>query len=229
MTLIASVLPIVCWLGYNYGAPFVERWRPSLSVIMSMQRRRWVANLFVRESPLDAILSGNLMQSVSLLASTSVLLVLAIFTAFGALPTLVRSLNTLGLGTDYSAVDMQIHLLVLLAIFVSSFFAFTLSLRQFNHFCIMVGAIDHSAKPTDTEIDAMTMLNALAARNFNNGIRAYYFAVPAVAWFGSPVLSFVVSGLTLAIIIHREFFSSAHRLAASVVVTASKRDASERG
>lgn len=229
MTLIASVLPIMCWLGYNYGVPFVERWRPSLSVIMSMQRRRWVANLFVRESPLDAILSGNLMQSVSLLASTSVLLVLAIFTAFGALPTLVRSLNTLGLGTDYSAVDMQIHLLVLLAIFVSSFFAFTLSLRQFNHFCIMVGAIDHSAKPTDTEIDAMTMLNALAARNFNNGIRAYYFAVPAVAWFGSPILSFVVSGLTLAIIIHREFFSSAHRLAASVVVTASKRDASERG
>ena len=50
MTLIAPVFPIVCWLGYNYGVPFVERWRPSLSVIMSMQRRRWVANAFVRES-----------------------------------------------------------------------------------------------------------------------------------------------------------------------------------
>ena len=229
MTLIASVFPIMCWLGYNYGVPFVERWRPSLSVIMSMQRRRWVANTFVRESPLDAILSGNLMQSVSLLASTSVLLVLAIFTAFGALPTLMRSLGTLGLGADYTAVDMQIHLLVLLGIFVSSFFAFTLSLRQFNHFCIMVGAIDHNRKPTDTEIDAMTMLNALAARNFNNGIRAYYFAVPAVAWFGSPVLSFVVCAFTLGVIVHREFFSSAHRLAASVVVTANRQEQGELG
>ena len=80
---------------------------------------------------------------------------------------------------------MQIHLLVLLGIFVSSFFAVHAVAAPVQPFCIMVGAIDHNRKPTDTEIDAMTMLNALA-RNFNNGIRAYYFAVPAVAWFGSP-------------------------------------------
>ena len=41
---------------------------------MSMQRRRWVKNATLRESPLDAILSANLMSSVSFLASTSVLL-----------------------------------------------------------------------------------------------------------------------------------------------------------
>src|SRR5215467_9428768 len=136
MTLFASVFPILCWLAYNFGVPFVEARRPSLSVIMSMQRRRWVANAARRESPLDAILSGNLMQSVSLLASTSVLLILAIFTTFGQLPALMRALTGLGLATDYTAADMQVHLLTLLAIFVASFFAFTLSLRQFNHFCI---------------------------------------------------------------------------------------------
>ena len=89
MTLFASVFPILCWLAYNFGVPFIEARRPSLSVIMGMQRRRWVANATRRESPLDAILSGNLMQSVSFLASTSVLLVLAVFAAFGQLPALM--------------------------------------------------------------------------------------------------------------------------------------------
>ena len=189
MTLFASLFPIVCWLAYNYGVPLVERRFPSLSTIMSLQRRRWVAIAFRRESPLDAILSGNIMQSVSLLASTSVLIILAIFAAFGAVPQLMDTLGSLGLGHDVTPAAMQIHLLVLLAIFVSSFFAFTLSLRQFNHFCIMVGAIVHDQPATDEEIDAIAMLNSLAAKNFNNGIRAYYFAVPAVAWFASPMFA----------------------------------------
>ncbi|HWA20689.1 MAG TPA: DUF599 domain-containing protein [Devosia sp.] len=224
MSLFASVFPILCWLAYNMGVPFVERRRPSLSVIMSMQRRRWVANAARRETPMDAILSGNLMQSVSFLASTSVLLVLAIFAAFGQVRALMDSLATLSLGTGRQPVDLQIHLLVLLVIFVSSFFAFTLALRQFNHFCIMIGAIDHAIPPSDDEIVAIASLNSLAAKNFNSGIRAYYFAVPAVAWFASDWLSIATTLVTTGFIIHREFFSTAHRVAASVAVLASRRE-----
>jgi uncharacterized membrane protein len=173
---------------------------------------------------MDAILSGNLMQAVSLLASTSVLIVLAIFAAFGQVGPLMDTLTGLGLGAHYTATAMQINLLVLLAIFVSSFFAFTLSLRQFNHFCIMLGAIEHATPVTEAEIDAIAMLNTLAAKNFNNGIRAYYFAVPAVAWFASDWLAVAVTVVTTAFIVHREFFSSAHRIAASVAVIASRRE-----
>lgn len=224
MTLIASLFPVACWLAYNYLVPLVERRNPSLSTIMSLQRRRWVANATRRESPLDAILSGNIMQSVSLLASTSVLIILAIFAALGSVGQLAATLDTLGLGHDVTPADMQIHLLVMLTIFVSSFFAFTLSLRQFNHFCIMVGAITHDQPTTEEEIDAIAMLNSLAAKNFNNGIRAYYFAVPAVAWFVSPWAAIAITMVTTAFIVHREFFSSAHRLAASVAVIADRRE-----
>jgi uncharacterized membrane protein len=229
MTLFASIFPIACWLAYNFGVPFVERRRPSLSVIMSMQRRRWVANATRRESPLDAILSANLMQSVSLLASTSVLIMLAIFAGFGAVPQLMDTLNSLGLGHQVTPASMQVQLLVLLTIFASSFFAFTLSLRQFNHFCIMIGAIVHDQPSTEEEIEAIAMLNSLAAKNFNNGIRAYYFAVPAVAWFVSPLLAIAVTVVTTLFIVHREFFSSAHRIAASVAVMASRREQQKSG
>ena len=224
MTLFATLFPLVCWFAYNYGVPLLERRRPSLSVIMSMQRRRWVANAVTRESPMDAILSGNLMGSVSFLASTSVLLVLATFTAFGNLNALMETLATIGIRPDYSISDVQIHLFVMLTVFVLSFFAFTLALRQFNHFCIMIGAIDHSGHTLPAEIDAIAQLNSLAAKNFNNGIRAYYFSVATVAWFASEWLAIIASLLTVGFLIHREFFSTAHRVAASVAVLASRRE-----
>jgi len=173
---------------------------------------------------MDAIISGNLMQSVSLLASTSVLLVLAIVAALGQVPELMKTLATLGLGRDYSPSDMQIHVLLLLGIFAASFFSFSLSLRQFNHFCIMIGAMEHDGTAPEDEIDAIARLNSLAAKNFNNGIRAYYFAVPLIAWFASDWLAIVVTLVTLGFIVHREFFSSAHRIAASVALIASRRD-----
>lgn len=224
MTLFSTLFPLLCWFAYNYGVPLVEKRRPSLSVIMSMQRRRWVANATRRESPLDAILSANIMGSVSFLASTSVLLILAVFAAMGQVSSVMEALDSVGMTTDYTPADLQLHFVVMLAIFVLSFFAFTLALRQFNHFCIMIGAMDHTGQVTEAEIDAIAQLNAMAAKNFNNGIRAYYFSVATVAWFASPWLAIIVSIITVGFLIHREFFSSAHRVAASATLIARKRE-----
>lgn len=221
--LISTFFPLVCYFAYNIVVPQVEKLRPSLSTIMNMQRRRWVANAAVRESPFDAILSGNIMGSVSFLASTAVLLILAIFAVFGQVPALMAALDSLSLDRTYTTLDVQLHLVVMLAMFVLAFFAFTLSLRQFNHFCIMLGAIDHSTPISPEEIDAITRMNALGARNFNSGIRAYYFSVATVAWFVSEWLPIVTCLLTILILAHREFFSSAHRTAASAAVIAARR------
>jgi len=222
-TLISTLLPLICYFAYNIVVPQVEKLRPSLSTIMNMQRRRWVANAALRESPFDAILSGNIMGSVSFLASTAVLLILAIFAVFGQVPALMAALDSLSLDRAYTVLDVQLHLVVMLAMFVLAFFAFTLSLRQFNHFCIMLGAIDHSAPISEEEIDAITRMNALGARNFNSGIRAYYFSVATVAWFVSEWLPLVTCVITIMILAHREFFSSSHRTAASAAIIAARR------
>ncbi|MEO5806059.1 DUF599 domain-containing protein [Devosia sp.] len=223
MTLITSLFPILCYFAYGLGVPLLEKRRPSLSMIMNMQRRRWVANATMRESPFDAILSGNIMGSVSFLASTAVLLVLAVFTMFGQVSTLMASLKTVSLDRVYTANEVQVHLLAMLAMFGLAFFAFTLSLRQFNHFCIMLGALDHGSHVPQEEIDAIAGINALGAQNFNSGVRAYYFSVATVAWFAAEWLSIVVALATVLLLLHREFFSSAHRTAASAVVLASRR------
>lgn len=224
MPLFATLLPLLCYLAYNATVPFAERRWPSLSVIMSQQRRRWVANATRRESPFDAILSGNLMSSVSFLASTAVLLVLAVFTVFSQLPAFMQSLNAIPVSTGHTIVDVQVHLVTMLALFVLAFFAFTLSLRQFNHFCIMLGAIDHSSPVSEEEIDAMARLNTLAAKSFNSGIRAFYFCVPMVGWFAYDWLAIVLALIITGFIVFREFFSTAHRLAAAAALGAARRD-----
>ncbi len=221
-TLFTSLFPLLAYIAYNVIVPQIEKVRPSLSVIMNMQRRRWVANATRRESPFDAILSGNIMGSVSFMASTSVLLVLAVFAVFGQLPALMEALDSLSLDRSYSVFDVQVHLVVMLAMFVQAFFAFTLSLRQFNHFCIMLGALDHDRVTSDEEIDAIARMNGLGARNFNSGIRAYYFSVATVAWFVSEWLAVAVCLATVLTLAHREFFSSSHRTAASAAVLAAR-------
>ena len=221
-TLITSLFPLFAYYAYNFLVPLVEKRRPSLSSIMNMQRRRWVANAPRRETPFDAILSGNIMGSVSFLASTSVLLALAVFAVFGQTPTLMQTLDTLSVDNTFTVGDVQIHLMVMLAMFVLAFFAFTLSLRQFNHFCIMLGALEHDRVASDEEIEAITRMNALGAKNFNSGIRAYYFADATVAWFVSEWLAVAACLATVLIIVHREFFSTAHRAAASAAVIAAR-------
>jgi uncharacterized membrane protein len=222
LTLLTSASPLIAYAAYNIVVPLVERRRPSLSVIMNMQRRRWVSNATRRETPFDAILSGNIMSSVSFLASTAVLLVLAVFAAFGQIPDLMDALGSVSVDHGFTILDVQVHLVIMLILFVQAFFAFTLSLRQFNHFCIMLGALDHDRVTTEEEIDAITRMNALGAKNFNSGIRAYYFSVGTVAWFVSGWLAVAASLVTILVLAHREFFSTAHRTAASAAVIAAR-------
>jgi uncharacterized membrane protein len=214
LTLAASLFPLVCWVFYGIFAGWLETRRPSLSILMGAQRRRWVQNAVRRETPMDAILSGNLMGAVSFFASTTVLLILAVLAVFGQISAVMDAVSVLQPGEEISKAAVERHLAVFLIMFVMAFLAFTLSLRQFNHFCIMLGAADHSEESDPEEVYAMAALNTLAARNFNQGIRAYYFAIGMIAWFVSIWAAIGVTLFVFASILYREFFSAARDLAA---------------
>lgn len=212
----ASALPIMALYTYGFSARLLDRHRPSLSALMNEQRINWVRQATRRETPLDAILSGNIMSSVSFFASTTALLILALFTVIGQLPQFAPALATINFGPPHSETDLQIHNVAMLILFVSAFLSFTLSLRQFNHFCILIGASDHARATPPEEIRAIARINAIAAQNFNAGIRSYYFAIPMVAWFMSSWASIIVTILTIAFLIHREYFSYARWLVARI-------------
>jgi uncharacterized membrane protein len=55
--------------------------------------------------------------------------------------------------------------------------------------------------------DAMTKVASHAAEDFNQGLRAFYFALAAIAWFFHPWLSVASSLLVVCILRQREFRS----------------------
>lgn len=215
-SLFASVLPLAAFYFYGVAANMLDKRRPSLSSLMNEQRFNWVTQAARRDTPLDAILSGNLMSSVSFFASTTALLILALFTVIGQLPQYAPALSAITFGILHSEADLQAHVVVMLALFVYAFLAFTLSLRQFNHFCILLGAMNHEKPAPPEEIRTIARINASAAQRFNAGIRSYYFAIPMVAWFISGWAAIVVTIGTVFLLLHREYFSDARWLVARI-------------
>lgn len=216
MTILGSIFPLAGWLLYAIAVNRIERYRPSLSAIMNSQRRRWVANAVTRDTPLDAILASNLMSSISFFASTTVLLILTSFAVFGQFDTVLTGLNSVRPGAELTNIDLEIYLVAMIVMLVLAFLSFTLSLRQFNHFCIMLGAADHSSHGNEREITAIAALNSLGARNFNQGIRAYYFASAGLGWFWSPYASMLATLVIAGVLMHREFYSKARALVADL-------------
>lgn len=216
VTFFGSLLPLIAWLLYNVLAARLEQNRPSLSIIMSNQRRRWVENAVRRETPLDGILSGNLMSSVSFFASTTVLIILGIFATFSQLPAITEAVSHIQPVNPPNLADIQLHVIIAFVMFGMAFLSFTLSLRQFNHFCIMLGAANQKSRTNNVEIGVITALNTLGARNFNQGLRAYYFAIPMVVWFAAPWASAIATIFILLSILYREFYSAARNLVAQL-------------
>jgi uncharacterized membrane protein len=50
-------------------------------------------------------------------------------------------------------------------------------------------------------------ITSYAGVNFNNGLRAYYFALAAMTWFLHPWLMMAATGWVVLVLYHREFSS----------------------
>ncbi len=212
MSFVGSFFPLIGWLLYPLILSQFEVARPSLSTIMARHRLRWVRNAVTRDTPVDAILTSNLMGSISFFASTTVLLILALFTVYGQFEAVEKALDALRVGPPIGDLELEAELLAMLSILTLGFLSFTLSLRQFNHFCILLGAAEPGKADKD-EIVAIAKLNTVAARNFTQGIRAYYFTIAAVAWFWSPYAAIIGTVVIAAVLMYREFYSPGRQLA----------------
>ncbi len=83
----------------------------------------------------------------------------------------------------------QMKIFLLIIIFIYAFFKFTWSMRQYNYVSIYIASMpDYRKLPANAEELAVrgAFLTSNAAKHFNNGLRAYYFGLAALAWFVHP-------------------------------------------
>jgi uncharacterized membrane protein len=214
LDLAAIVVFAGCWLGYANIVDRVPRIRDS-SVIAAMDehRRRWMRAMLDRDNRIaDMAAIGNLMNSTSFLATTSIFILGGLVALLGAPDLGRRVVQALPYAAVPDEILWEIKIGLLLLIFVNAFFELTWALRQFNYTSILVGGIA-AGTPTASSIgqaDAAARVLNRGARHFNTGLRSYYFGLAALAWIVHP-LALMATSLFVLRELHRREFRSAVR------------------
>lgn len=207
---IALACFLLCWLGYGAVARWLSQWRPSLISSVNVFRARWMRRICERDSHIaDAALLGNLLRGALFFASTTVFILGGLIALLG--PAMGAIVSNLPYAFPSEPWVLELKTLVLIAVFVYAFFKFTWSAWQYNVLSIIVGAAPMPAETNPTDftryVENATRIATMAGDSYNNGIRAYYFAIALLAWFIDPLLLLGVT-LLVAVVLYRREFSS---------------------
>lgn len=210
----------LAWTTYTRYVQAAARRRSSLTREMVRYRIEWMERLLARDNRMpDAAIIANLERNVSFLASSALLIVAALLTALAGTEQAVQLLASIPFTSPASRELWEAKVLLLGVVFIYAFFQFTWSMRQYSFLSILVGAAPAPVKPggdADPQAlarfrDQSAQVATLAAFAFNQGLRAYYFALAILAWFISAPVFMVATSLVVWVLYRREFHSPAVR------------------
>ena len=213
LDVIALVLFIVGWIAYGYFAEFHARSVPSLHHRMDHYRREWMLRMIERDNRMtDVNIMRTLARSSQFFASTTMLVLGALIALTGYVQQALDVVSGLPFTMKASARLLEVKILLLVIIFTYAFFKFTWSLRQLGQASTLIGAAPQKPKDNPEQyapwINRIARIASYAGTNFNNGLRAYYFGLAALAWFLHPWLMIAATAWVIYILYAREFKSN---------------------
>jgi uncharacterized membrane protein len=217
LDVVAVVLYVVTLAGYGYisGISRLER----LSIVGAVQRQReqWMQNMAVRDVRIvDAQLLGGLSQGNAFFASTSAIIIGGLAAMLGSGDKVQILLERLPFVAASSPMLFETKLLLMIGIFVFSFFKFAWAFRLSHYAAIMIGATpipdDGNRNGCLSHARRTARLIGIAAEHANSGLRGFYYAIAGMAWFFHPIALIAATAWVLGILIRRDFFSRSRRL-----------------
>lgn len=205
----ALALLFVLWFVIGWRVEHPSHKFPSTTVIMANYRRKWMEQMVQRDPRMfDAQILASLRQGTAFFASTSVI-------ALGGTLALIGNADRLaGLAQDITLAEQpiivwELKLLIVAFFLTNGFLKFVWSNRLFGYCAVLMAAVpndpeDPQAYPRASQAAEICIT---AARSFNKGLRATYFALTAVAWILGPTLLMFATLTTLALLYRREFAS----------------------
>lgn len=204
---------LICWMGYGWAVDHGQGGHSRGLVGASHHfRLEWGRQLLRREVRVsDAALIGNLIQSVSFYANTTIYVIAGLLALLGTMDKLIDAAADLPFARHVSREAWEVKLLLLLMIFIVAYFKFTWALRQFNMLSILIGAAPSPGEGNEEFAQRFARINSLSGDEFNRGIRAYYFGLAAVSWFVQPWLFLMTTTLIVLVLYRRDFQSMTFR------------------
>mgnify|MGYP003429000306 CR=1 FL=1 len=201
---------VLLWAGYTAYADRRARPARSLRAVMHRYRVQWMQQMLLRDNRVaDVNIVRNLLAGVSFFASTTLLILAGLLAILGASDRGIEIVRALPFAAATTLGQWELKLLVLGVIFVHAFFKFTWALRQFNYCSVLIGAAPKG--PDHAFARRAAVVATHASKDFNQGLRAYYFSLAALAWFVSPWLFMLAAAVVVVVLYVREYKSSALR------------------
>lgn len=216
LDIIAFVWFVGIWGMFTVAQDHLLRSRAFVNRHLVYIREQWMEQMLSRETRImDAQLVGHTMNSCSFFASTTALVLAGLVGSFGAIERAHELVGNLSFTAHVSRAFFETKLLLLLAIFTFGFFKFTWALRQYNYCCALIGSAPMPPVPDTLRRElAASMAEAitLAVRALNGGLRAYYFALAALAWMVGPWPFMAASGFVVLVLVRRQGFSRTEKV-----------------
>jgi len=216
--LLSLVWFVVLWIGYTVYADRHARRARSLRAVMHTYREQWMQQMLLRDNRVaDVNILRNLLQGVAFFASATLLVLAGLLTILGSTDRAIEIVRALPFAATTTLLQWELKLIVLCTIFVYAFFKFTWALRQFNYCSTMIGAAPQG--PDDVFARRAAEMATHASKDFNQGLRAFYFSLAALGWFVSPWLFMAATTAVVVVLFLREYHSTA-----LTVLSATERD-----
>lgn len=205
---LALALFIATWLLLGWVTEHPPASRPSVCVLMRHYRRAWMVEFVTRDPRIfDVALIDSLRQGTAFFASTSLIAV------GGGVAMLTNAATVVGLAQDLTIgvemVEVQVKIALVVALMANALLKFVWSNRLFGYCAILMAAVpnDISAPHVHALARQAAEVNITAARSFNRGLNAVYFALGALAWLAGSWALMAATLATAAVLLRREFAS----------------------
>lgn len=210
--LIALAVFLGAWAAYYLYLEAGSARARSLNANMHEARLVWMRRAFRRDNRiLDGQLIGGLQNGTAFFASSSLIAIGGTLSALGVADRALELFATVPFAIPTSREAYETKVLGLALIFTYSFFKLVWSYRLFNYAAILIGALPPPFHPDPVEVEQAiqraTRMNVSAARSFNRGLRAFFFAIAYLGWFAGPY-ALIASTLVVSVVMWRRQFAS---------------------
>ena len=201
--IVGSLLALIILLGYQALHLWKVR-RAPLSTSLGFNnytRDQWVE--FVIEEKRDVLAVQTLRNwtmAATFLASTAMLLALA-FLNFGATTEKIADIaNIANYYGSRSETLLMFKILANIAVFLFTFFNFTLAVRYYNHVAFMINVPMNRDRAVDKE--KVTQMVNRGAKHYNLDMHGYYTSVPVFIWILGPIWFLISAVVVTAVMVH---------------------------
>lgn len=205
---LALALLVASWLVLGFVIEYPPARHPSVSAIMQEFRRDWMRQFLTRQPRIfDATMIDSLRQGTAFFASASMIAIGGGVALMGNAGVAVGLAEDLTLPAD--PVAFQIRVLPVIAFLANALLKFVWAHRLFGYCAILMAAVPNDPAAPDAMERALQAaeVNIHAAKNFNRGLRAIYFALGALGWLLGPLGMVATVTMVSSVLIRREFAS----------------------